>query len=159
MINRKLQLGISFFVTQLLFMLCFRKVDEAWNNRRFLLFIEEIHINTNKSEESIQNPRIDLQLKKVKWKFSCMQLLQTHITLWQENTYSSVLISVSITWRMLYQLELDYRKKIRLNLRINGMSPEGNLKFVYLRKINLYSLQEIILCTVSLWRYTSYEIM
>lgn len=159
MINRKLQLGISFFVTQLLFMLCFRKVDEAWNNRTFLLFIEEIHINTNKSEESIQNPRIDLQLKKVKWKFSCMQLLQTHITLWQESTYSSVLISVSITWRMLYQLELDYRKKIRLNLRINGMSPEGNLKFVYLRKINLYSLQEIILCTVSLWRYTSYEIM
>lgn len=159
MINRKLQLGISFFIT-LLFMLFFRKVDEAWNNRRFLLFIEYIHINANKSEESIQNPRIGLQLKKkVKWKFSCMQLLQTHITLWQDSTYSSVLTSVSITWRTLYQLELDYRKTIRLNLRINGMSPEGNLKFVYLRKLNLYSLQEIILCTVSLWRYTSYEIM
>lgn len=63
MINRKLQLGISFFIT-LLFMLFFRKVDEAWNNRRFLLFIEYIHINANKSEESIQNPRIGLQLKK-----------------------------------------------------------------------------------------------
>lgn len=59
--DRKTTVKYFNFPYILAFMLFFRKVDEAWNNRRFFPFIGEIHINATKSEESIQNPRIAFQ--------------------------------------------------------------------------------------------------